>query len=335
MSLLVRAPLPGDGVALSRLWKELWDAHEAWGGYPGAKDLRVYDEVAERIEGDAYIRGGQPSLGRHVHLVAVKDETVVGQVEGWLERYGHLATTPVTCEVRSLVVHSKARGAGIGRALLEALASTAAQFGRGSPIVLAAEVLEANPARTFYERAFYSTVAWTARMSTQLGPLSSVEWRARKAIVDDALALARCEGILADRRRERGDRRFDPPRALEASFVESIARYLRDKRPDASEWVIERRGRGVVGSATLVLSRLDPPFLAGYRATLARVVLEPESTEPDALATLVVAAAREAACRGARTMEIADLPGPHSSLQDAAIALGADPWSRVMSRVVE
>ncbi len=37
-----RAPLPGEGDAIAALWRELWDAHEAWGGYPGSRDPRVY-----------------------------------------------------------------------------------------------------------------------------------------------------------------------------------------------------------------------------------------------------------------------------------------------------
>lgn len=29
----VRATIPGEGIAVAALWRELWEAHEAWGGY--------------------------------------------------------------------------------------------------------------------------------------------------------------------------------------------------------------------------------------------------------------------------------------------------------------
>ena len=99
-SIVVRAAKPDEGRRIAGLWRELWDAHEAWGGYAGARDPRVYDQLATRLSDDARVRGGQPVLGRHVHLVAsTADQGVVGQVEGWFERHGVDETTPYTCEV--------------------------------------------------------------------------------------------------------------------------------------------------------------------------------------------------------------------------------------------
>ena len=43
-SVRVRAAAPGEGAALARLWRELWEAHEGWGGYGASRDARVYAE---------------------------------------------------------------------------------------------------------------------------------------------------------------------------------------------------------------------------------------------------------------------------------------------------
>ena len=123
---------PGEGRAVAGLWRELWDAHEAWGGYPGSHDERVYAQLAGRLEEDARVRAGQPVLGRHVHLIATWRGEVAGQVEGWFERHGVDGATPYTCEVRSLIVRSHdARRPALGRALLDELAQTARRMGRG------------------------------------------------------------------------------------------------------------------------------------------------------------------------------------------------------------
>ena len=124
-SVVVRAANVDEGRAIAALWRELWDAHEAWGGYAGTRDSRVYEQLAHRLSDDARVRAGQPVLGRHVHLVAHTDLGVVGQVEGWFERHGIDETTPYTCEVRSLIVSSRTRSRGVGRALLESLACRA------------------------------------------------------------------------------------------------------------------------------------------------------------------------------------------------------------------
>src|SRR3954471_21928589 len=165
-AIAVRAANPDEGFAIAGLWRELWDAHEAWGGYAGTRDARVYEQLAHRLSEDARVRGGQPVLGRHIHLVAAAEEDIVGQVEGWFERHGVDESTPFTCEVRSLIVSSGARAHGAGRALLEGLAGVARQLSRGAPVVLAAEVLEPNPAHAFYGNVGYTPVSWTARIQT-------------------------------------------------------------------------------------------------------------------------------------------------------------------------
>src|SRR6476661_5203457 len=87
-AIAVRAANPDEGFAIAGLWRELWDAHEAWGGYAGTRDEKVYDQLAHRLSEDARVRGGQPILGRHVHLVADSGGVAIGQVEGWFERHG-------------------------------------------------------------------------------------------------------------------------------------------------------------------------------------------------------------------------------------------------------
>ena len=113
-AVIVRAANPGEGRAIAGLWRELWDAHEAWGGYVGTRDGRIYEQLAGRLEEDARVRAGQPVLGRHIHLVAQTEVGVAGQVEGWFERHGIEDATPFTCEVRSLIVAERCRTRGVG-----------------------------------------------------------------------------------------------------------------------------------------------------------------------------------------------------------------------------
>src|ERR1700679_3949671 len=113
----VRGARPGEGRVIASLWRKLWDAHENWGGYRASHDARVYEELAGRLDEDERVRASHPVLGRHVHLVASNGTGVSGQVEGWFERHGVETTTPFTCEVRSLIVTSKERKSGAGRAL--------------------------------------------------------------------------------------------------------------------------------------------------------------------------------------------------------------------------
>src|SRR6185369_13501365 len=230
-SVTVRAANVDEGRAIASLWRELWDAHEAWGGYPGTRDPRVYEQLAARLSEDARVRSGQPVLGRHVHLVAHTDLGVVGQVEGWFERHGIDETTPYTCEVRSLIVSARTRSRGVGRALLDSLAHIARSMSRGAPVVMAAEVLEPNPAHAFYAKVGYAPVSWTARLGTAGGggdelSATSGGFTARLATPDDALAIAMLDPALAARRRAQGDVRFDRPRAVEATFVGALAAHL-------------------------------------------------------------------------------------------------------------
>ena len=334
--ITVRAANAEEGRAISGLWRELWDAHEAWGGYEGTRDERIYDQLAQRLSEDARVRRGQPILGRHIHLVAANDLGVVGQVEGWFERHGVDDSTPFTCEVRSLIVSSRARTRGAGRALLEGLASVARQLSRGGPVVMAAEVLEPNPAHSFYANVGYAPVSWTARIASDPigadvphGPL-----HARIAAPNDALPVALLDPALAARRRAQGDIRFDRPRAVDATFVGALAAHL--ARPsasqDQSELVVLDAGGMVRASASLTVMSLDPPFVPARRGLLGRFAIDPAMDPRPLVGPLVRLGRRLAYLRGAATLELTDLDAPGGPIHEAAIATGAIPWSRIVER---
>jgi GNAT superfamily N-acetyltransferase len=339
--IAVRAAGPGEGRAIAGLWRELWDAHEGWGGYPGSHDDRVYGQLAGRLEEDARVRAGQPVLGRHVHLIATWRGEVAGQVEGWFERHGIDGSTPYTCEVRSLIVRARSRTGGLGRALLDELAQTARRLGRGGAVVLAAEVLEPNPAHSFYAKCGYAPVSYNQRIVTSLGaavPMGSQGGQgmtARVADPRDALAIAMLESTLAARRRAAGDVRFDRPRAVDATLVAGISAHLeRSSAGDPSELVsVDARGN-VRGSATLAVALLEPPFLPVKRAILGRFAIDPACDPTACVSALVALASRMAASRGAPTMELTDLTAPGTAIYQAAMGAGAKAWSRVVERTL-
>ncbi|MDB4946014.1 MAG: hypothetical protein JWP97_5548 [Labilithrix sp.] len=334
-SLEIRGARPEEGFAIAGLWRELWDAHEAWGGYAGTRDARVYEQLAYRLAEDARVRGGQPVLGRHVHVVAAVDRQVVGQVEGWFERHGVDESTPFTCEVRSLIVSERSRVRGAGRALLAGLAGVAKQLSRGAPVVLAAEVLEPNPAHAFYRVVGYTPVSWTARIATEgaTTPTGSEPYVARVATPNDALPIALLDPALAARRRAQGDIRFDRPRAVDATFVGALAAHLaRPTATDQSEIVALDQAGVVRASASLTVMSLDPPFLPARRGLLGRFAVDPALDPRPLMAALVRLGRRLALLRGAATLELTDLDAPGGGLHDGAMATGAVAWSRIVER---
>jgi GNAT superfamily N-acetyltransferase len=327
----IRGPQPGDGTAVAGLWRELWDAHEAWGGYAGAKDEETYAAVATRLDADAQARRGSPVMGRHVHLVAAVDGRPVGQVEGWIDRYGIAPTTPTTCEVRSLIVTAQARVGGVGRALLDALGDVATAVAQG-PAALAAEVLEPNPAHTFYEKLGFRPVAWTTRVDTR-----NARWpeHARIAGPKDAQAVAALDAALLARRRLSHDPRFDPPRSIDATMLGALAAHLTRSPGEIPAELVALDATGTVrASATLVVMHLDPPFVPAERAALGRVSVDPAADPGPLLRALMDLGSHLARQHGARTLELTDLTWPRSPLHDLTLQLGAVPWSRIVTKVV-
>lgn len=333
----VRAAYPEEGRAIATLWRELWDAHEVWGGYLGTRDPRVYEKLGQRLSEDARLRGGHPVLGRHIHLVAEWNGSVVGQVEGWFERHGVDEGTPYTCEVRSLIVAESARSAGAGRALLEGLLRIARQMSRGTPVIMAAEVLEPNPAHAFYARCGYVPVSWTARVFTEgaADALTAYEgFLARDATPNDALAIAMLDPALAMRRRAQGDLRFDKPRAVDATFVGALAAHLAHPfgGQEQSELVVVDRAGVVRASASLTIMALDPPFVPARRGMLGRFALDPAIDPRPLVVPLVRLGRRSALLRGAATLELTDLDPPGAPIHNGALYAGAQPWSRIVER---
>jgi len=336
MPITVRAAHPDEGPEIAALWRELWDAHEAWGGYAGTRDARIYAQLAQRLSDDARVRGGQPVLGRHIHLVASDGGAAIGQVEGWFERHGVDESTPITCEVRSLIVSSRARGRGAGRTLLEGLSSVARQLARNGPVVMAAEVLEPNPAHAFYANVGYAPVSWTARLPTAgFAPDAAGEpFTARTALPDDALSIAMLDPALATRRRAQGDIRFDRPRAVDATFVGALAAHLArpGATPDQHELVAVDRAGVVRASSSLTVMSLDPPFLPARRGLLGRFAVDPALDPRLLLGPLVRLGRRMAYLRGAGMLELTDLDPPGGPLSEGARLAGAGAWSRIVER---
>lgn len=337
-SVTVRAARYGEGESVARLWRELWDVHESWGSYAGSKEPGTYVELGRRLDEDARIRDGEPALGRHIHIVAELGGEVVGQVEGWLERHGVDESTPVTCEVRSLVVLPEARRYGAGRALLARLANLALELSRAPEVFLAAEVLEANPGIAFYERLGYVSVGYTARLpveqAARLPP--SRNYFGRYALPADALRIALLDGVLAHRRRASGDLRFDRPRAVDATLLGAISGHL--SRPlgpaDPIEIVVTDPAGFVYAAASVMVAQLESPFVPTRRAILGRTTVDPRIDPEWVVPELVRTAARLAIGQGAAMMEICDIDrgGP---LERGALATGARRWSRVMTKLAK
>jgi hypothetical protein len=335
----VRSAIPGEGVAIAALWRELWDVHQSWGGYPGSRDEAVYARIAGRLDEDARVRAGRPVIGNHAHLVADLDGAPLGQVEGWIERRGPGPLAAMVCEVRSLIVGVRARGVGLGRALLDTLAVTTQALLPSVPCVLAAEVLEPNPAHDFYARVGFAPVAWSAWIDPAAG--ARIAWQgsggvfARQAGAADASAVASLEVVLAARRHAAGDVRFDPPSAIDSSLLTAVAAHLAADAAelgDAGTVVAIDPDGAIRGAASVMIQTLDPPFLPVRRALVGRFALDPTLPPAALLGALVAQGCRFAEARGAARVELTDLSAPGTALHDAALAIGALPWSRVVLR---
>ena len=338
--LRVRAAAVGEGAAIASLWRDLWEAHEAWGGYPGSRDPRVYAQLARRLDDDARVRAGNPILGRHVHLVCEFGGVVCGQVEGWFEQHGVDPSTPSTCEVRSLVVAERLRRLGAGRALLDALASAAGKLSGGTRRVLAAEVLERNPAHSFYARVGYKSVAWSARIEAAVGARKALPDRtftARLATARDALAIARLESMLAARRQDCGDLRFDRPRTLDATSVAAIGAQLALESPaslrEPATLVAVDGSGNARGAASFTVHSLEPPFVPMRRALVGRFALDVACPPAPLVGPLIACACQLGLSQGALQVELTDLSPPGTPLLDAALRAGAQAWSRVVTKI--
>jgi GNAT superfamily N-acetyltransferase len=329
----VRAPRRGEGLEIAALWKELWDLHEGWGGYPGARAKDTYALVARRIDVEATQRSGDPLLGKHIHLVATLGGAIVGQVEGWLDRLGSRA--PITCELRSLVVAERARGFGVGRTLVRALEQLTQQLvGEGFVV---AEVLGKNPWFPFYLKIGYEVINVQASFSTQRVWPAADLYAVQVATAHDALALALFDGKLAHARQQRGDVRFDGPRAIDATLLGAISMHIARSSQVADsvdcELLVMHPEEGPVASASLSMHALEPPFALGFRAVLGRFTLDSSARAASGpLAAACAYAAQVFRRQGVEFFELTDLPTLQSGVGQAAIELGGKAWSRVIGK---
>jgi GNAT superfamily N-acetyltransferase len=326
---LIRAPRLRDGAEVAALWRELWDLHTGWGGYKGSAEPAIYTHLATRLENDFRHRQEQTLEGAHIHLVALEKDRIVGQVEGWLERYGERSETHTTCEVRSLVVGQAGRGLGIGRQLLETLGRVSvAESGR--PVVMVAEVLTKNPALQFYQRMGFSISSLSRKLSRPPSPAVF----ARPAGASDAFAVGLLSEHLARERRKRGDLRFDPPASLDAARVSAIAVYLRQQNSSAVDHIAFAPDGTAIGTATLSTTSLDPPFLPQRRAALGRFALSDSRLAQKAFSALIASAWQDAQTHGATFIELTELTEAPTPTLTYAVELGTEPWSTIVMKTV-
>ena len=173
--------------------------------------------------------------------------------------------------MRSLIVARARARFGVGRALLDAIEKAVRGRFRGGDCVLAAEVLEPNPAHSFYERVGFAPVAWSGHIDAATvlaGPPPLAGFGARVASPDDALAIAHLEALLAERRFAAGDMRFPPPPPIEAGLLGSIAIKLADELPTSG-------GDPLYEPATIVVVDRRRPVVRGAPPTSHVQTLEP------------------------------------------------------------
>jgi hypothetical protein len=184
----------------------------------------------------------------------------------------------------------------------------------------------------------YAPISWNARIESLQGAgVPQGQLRVRHALVPDALALARLDGALALRRRGAGDLRFDRPRAIDATLVSAIGARLGGGLPvslrEPQTLVAADPSGAVRASASFTMHALEPPFMPIRRALLGRFALDPTYPAAPLVSSLVGFASRIACADGATHLELTDLSAPRSDLYDAAVAVGAEPWSRIMQKL--
>ncbi len=113
MSPLVRFVRPEDFAA----WKPLWDGYNAFYGRAGATALPA---AVTEATWQRFLDPGEP-----MHALVAERE---GQVLGLVHFLYHRSTISLapTCYLQDLFTVASARGAGVGRALIEAVCAHAA-----------------------------------------------------------------------------------------------------------------------------------------------------------------------------------------------------------------
>jgi GNAT superfamily N-acetyltransferase len=283
----VRAVDARDARELLALHHELWIDHDLRGGMPASRDDEVWSEYGETLVRQLEHRDGRraPSHvfdGKLGHVVAEVDGALVGQVEAFHERFGYDPRTPFVTELRSLIVTQRARGLGLGAALVREVAA-AARTRSGPSTLIAAEVLARNEALSFYDRLGFRTLERLVGLSKRPKPRGRFTVGRARAI--DAEELTLLDHQARVRRHELGEPRFDAPTArITSELVRLVADGILLDEAQASadpsrirEELIARDARGVAKAAGyLVASTLGPPFAPCVRAEVARLAADPK-----------------------------------------------------------
>ena len=287
----------------------------------------------------AYARAGQSSDATRISSPTSAGLRAV-RSRGGSSGEGRAISAPLICEVRSLVVAVRARGtrrracaarrARRGRARVRAGAPVRAGR-RGPRAQPRARVLRPGRLRARgVQRLDRPGVGCAGRDERPGRTGRAPRGCARRRRHFDARGLSRGTTARGGRsalraaahaRRHAPAGRRRPPRR---------GRSRTGRRP-ATLVAVDRAGV-VRGAASVIVQTLEPPFLPVRRSLIGRFALDPACPPLALLAPLVALGCRFAEARGASRVELTDLSAPGTDLYDAALAIGARPWSRVVQR---
>ena len=301
-----RAAKPDEGRAIAGLWRELWDAHEAWGGYAGTRDPRVYEQLAQRALGGR-TRARRAARPRSPHAPRRGQRTAASSGRS---RDG----SSVTASTRRR--RSRARCA---RSSWSSQARDARRRARAARSARAASRGSSAAARRWCSRprcssriprtrstrsVGYTPVSWTARIATDGARGRAAVTIAYVARVGDAerrASRSRCS--IRRSRRAVARRATSASIARAPSTQRSSARSPRTSRgPSAIDRASSSPsidGGMVRASASLTVMSLDPPFLPARRGLLGRFAVDP-ALDPRPLVAALVRLGRRLALRPRR-----------------------------------
>ncbi len=336
----VRAVDARDAGALVALHRELWVDHDLRGGMPAAREDAVWQSYGELLQSQIAHRDGRrtPAAsfeGKLGHFVVEHRGEVVGQVEVYLDRYGMSPKTPHVAELRSLIVSPRARGLGLGAALVIEVARVVHQRA-GRRTLVAAEVLARNEALRFYDRLGFRTLERLVAVS--VGPEKTLA--VEPVDLRDAEDLAFLDHDARQRRAEWGDPRFDPPipptpelvRMIEGGISQDLIQAANVDPTRLREELVahDRRGRGV-SAGHLMASILGVPFAPEARAEITRLASDPEDpTAREGALSVVAEALQRAQAFGAREL-LVRLPFLHPLGDDLLRLPHARPFSWILA----
>lgn len=152
----VRAAEEGDASAIARVHVAVW--RETYAGIMPADFLAGLSEERRRVSWTATIRGEGPPDAK-VFVAEDPAHGIVGFAMAGRERTGH---AEFDAELWAINIAASHHRRGHGRMLMQAAAQWLAEAGRSSMLLW---VVEANPARGFYERLGGTRLAETRAAS--------------------------------------------------------------------------------------------------------------------------------------------------------------------------